>query len=127
MKELAELTGEKFIDISNVSYEGMRETIDYMLGVCMTTIHRIEDHITNSFIFAVGNKKYDNYTIDGAIKFWKERLTFGRLIQLIEESYEIEEIIHNSFILFLTQRNKIAHGLTKDERYDIDTIWDKKK
>ncbi|MEA4849272.1 MAG: hypothetical protein VB106_18725 [Clostridiaceae bacterium] len=71
MKELSELTGEKFIDISNVSYEGMRKTIDYMLGVCMTTIHRIEDHITSSFIFAVGNKKYDNYTIDEATKFWE--------------------------------------------------------
>ena len=50
MKELYELTGEKFIDISNVNYEGLRESIDLMLGVCLTTIHRIENHITSSFI-----------------------------------------------------------------------------
>jgi len=127
MKDLAEFTDEKFIDISNVSYEGMRETIDKMLGVCMTTIHRIENYITNSFIFAVGNKKYDNYTINEATKFWKNKFTFGKLIQLIEERYEIDEVVQKSFHLFLAQRNKIAHGLTKDERYDVDTIWGQKE
>lgn len=127
MKKLSEATGEKLIDISNVSYEGMRETIDSMLGVCITTIHRIEDYITSSFIFAVGNKKYDNYTIDKATRFWKDKFTFGKLIQLIEERYEIDEVIHRSLKLFLTQRNKIAHGLTKDVRYDVDTIWGQKE
>lgn len=127
IKELSELTGEEFIDISNVNYEGMRESIDRMLGVCMTTIHRIENYITSSFIFAVGNKKYDNYIINEATKFWKNKLTLGKLIQLIEERYEIDEVVHNSLILFLKQRNKIAHGLTKDERYDVDTIWGQKE
>lgn len=127
MKELSELTGEKFIDISSASYEGMRETIDYMLGVCMTTIHRIENYITSSFIFAVGNKKYSNYTINEATTLWKDKFTFGKLIQLIEDRYEIDQVVHNSLNLFLTQRNKIAHGLTKDERYDVDTIWGQKE
>lgn len=127
MKEISELTGEKFIDITNVSYEGMREAIDKMLGVCLTTIHRIEALITDSFIFAVGNKKYDRYTIDEVMKLWKKRFTFGQLIQLIQERYEIDETVYNSLRLFLIQRNKIAHGLTKDERYDIDTVWGQKE
>ncbi|MCR1897963.1 hypothetical protein NSA47_03040 [Irregularibacter muris] len=127
MKEVYELTGEKSIDISNVNYEEMRESIEHMLGVCMTTIHRIENYITSSFIFAVGNKKYGNYTINEATQLWRDKLTFGKLIQLIEERYEINEDVRKSLILFLTQRNKIAHGLTKDERYDIDTIWGQKE
>jgi hypothetical protein len=41
--------------------------------------------------------------------------SFGKLIELIEERYEIDEIVHNSLSLFLNQRNKITHGLTKDK------------
>lgn len=98
-----------------------------MLGTCITTIHRIENYITESFIFAIGNKKYDNYKITEVTKFWKEKFTFGKLIQLIEERYEIEPTIRRALDLFLIQRNKIAHGLTKDERYDIDTLWGQKE
>lgn len=127
MKQIAELNGEKFIDITNVSYEGMREVAERMLGICMTTIHKIEYLLTNSFIFAVGNKKYDDYTIGEAIKLWKEKFTFGRLIGLIKERHEFDETIDNALQLFLRQRNLIAHGLTKDERFDIDTEWGQKE
>lgn len=126
-KELAELTGDKFPDISNISYEGMRSTLDKMIGVCMTTIHRIENYITESFIFAIGNEKYGEFTIKEVTHLWKRKLTFGKLIKLIQERFEIDEDIHQALILFLTQRNKIAHGLTKDERYDIETIWGQKE
>lgn len=127
MKELSELTGEKFLDISNVNYDGMREAIDNMLGVSITTIHTIENYITESFIFAIGNNKYNEYTIKEATTYWKEKFTFGKLIQLIQERYEIKEVVHNALMLFLVQRNKICHGLTKDERYNIDTIWGQKE
>lgn len=127
IKEIVELDGKKFVDISNVTYEGMRETIDTMLGNAITTIHRIENYITESFVFAIGNKKYDDYTIKEATKYWKQKFTFGKLIQLIEERYEINKTIRNALDLFLVQRNKIAHGLTKDERYDIDTVWGQKE
>jgi len=72
MKQLAELSGEKFMDVSNVSYDGIEDVIDTLLGKCITLIHEIEDDITNSFIFAVGNSKYQNYTIEEAIKYWKK-------------------------------------------------------
>lgn len=127
MQELAELTGVKFPDISNVSYEGMRKTLDNMLGICITTIHKIENYITDSFIFAIGNEKYGEFTIKEVTKLWKRKLTFGKLIKLIQERYEIDEDIHHALILFLTQRNRIAHGLTKDERYEIETVWGQKE
>lgn len=124
MNEISEIKG---IDITKVTYEGMRETIDNMLGVSITTIHRIENYITESFVFAIGNKRYQEYTIREAMKYWKEKLTFGQLIQLIETSYDIDDTVRKALTLFLTQRNKIAHGLTKDERFDIDTIWGQKE
>ncbi|MDR0841458.1 MAG: hypothetical protein LBN26_08790 [Christensenellaceae bacterium] len=127
MKQIAELTGEKFPYSENVSYEGMRAVIDQMLGICITTIHKIENLLTNSFVFAVGNKKYADYTISSATELWKEKFTFGRLINLIKERYIIDETIDNALQLFLIQRNKIAHGLTKDDRFDIDTIWGQKE
>ncbi|MBU5292444.1 hypothetical protein KQH90_00150 [Anaerosalibacter bizertensis] len=102
-----ELTGEKSIDVLNVSYEGMIESIYNMLGVCITTIRRIENYITNFFIFAIGNKKYDNFTIKEATKLWKEKFTFRKLIKLIEERYEIDDEVKNSLKVFLIQRNKM--------------------
>lgn len=124
LKELYELDNEQILDTANVSYEGLDETIDRMLGQCMIIIHRIEDYITDSFIFAIGNKDYSNYTIR---KHWKEKLTFGKLINLMKYRFELDGDFENALQLFLMQRNKIAHGLTKDERFDIDTLWGKKE
>lgn len=127
LKEIYELDDKKFLDINNVSYDGIDETTDRLLGEALKTIHRIEDYITNSFIFAVGNKKYADYTINELTKLWKSKFTFGNLIKLMKEQFVINEDVENSLELFLYQRNKIAHGLTKDERFDIDTLWGKKE
>ena len=127
MKEVSDLTGDKLPDISNVNYEGMRDFIDKILGISITTIHRIEDYISKSFVFVVENKKYSKYTINELEKLLKKKYTLGKLIGLIEERYEINQDVYNSLQLFLEQRNKIAHGLTKDERFDIDTIWGAKR
>lgn len=127
MKELYELDKEHSFDISKVSYEGIENVIKDMLGEAIVIIHRIEDYISNSFIFAMGNKKYDNYTIEEARNLWKKKFTFGKLINLMEEKFIIQEDVKASLLLFLEQRNKIAHGLTKYERYDIDTLWGQKE
>lgn len=127
MKELAELTGDKFPNISNVSYEGMRSTLDNMIGICITAIHKIEKYITDSFIFAIGNERYGEYSIKEVTSLWKRKLTFGKLIKLIQERFEIDEDVYYALTLFLAQRNKIAHGLTMDERFDIDTVWGQKE
>lgn len=127
MKGLYELTGEKTLDISNVTYEGIEEVIENMLGYSLTLIHNIENDITNSFIFAVGNEKYKDYSVEEVTKYWKSKLTFGRLIELMESRFEIDPYVRMSLELFLVQRNKIAHGLTKDERYDIETFWGQKE
>lgn len=127
MKELYELTNEDELDISNVNDEGIEEVIDIMLGKALILIHEIENYIAKSYIFIIGNRKYKNYTINDAIRYLKDRLTLGNLINLMEEKYIIKEEIRNSLQLFLTQRNKIAHGLTKDERFDISTSWGQKE
>lgn len=127
MKELYELTGDEILDITNVTYEGIDETIENILGECLIIIHRIEDYITNSFIFAVGNEKYSEYSIKELTKHWKEKFTFGKLIGLMKERFNIKPDVENSLQLFLHQRNKIAHGITKDERFDIDSLWGKKE
>lgn len=127
LKEIYELAHEEKIDITNVSYEDMEEALNNIMGEALKMIHRIENYITNSFIFAVGNKKYNNYKINELSKLWKSKFTFGKLIQLMKEQFDINEDVENSLELFLYQRNRIAHGLTKEERYDIDTIWGQKE
>lgn len=127
MKELYEIDSDKKLDITNVSYEGIDDVISTMIGKSMVLVHKLEDYITNSFIFAVGNKKYSDFAISEVTKYWKKNLTFGKLINLMKENYDIDEDFEDSLQLFLQQRNKIAHGLTKEERYDIDTLWGKKE
>lgn len=127
MKELYEFDSDRKMDITDVSYVGVDEAIERMLGKAITTIHRIENYITESFIFGIGVERFSKYSIWKMTKFWKDKLTFGRLINLMEENFVINEDIRNSLQLFLTQRNKIAHGLTTDERYNIETLWGKKE
>lgn len=126
-KDLYEFNNKKKIDVSNISYEKIDDDIERLLGKAIITIHRIENYITESFIFGVGVERFSKYSIWEMTKFWKEKLTFGRLINLMEENFIINEDIKNSLQLFLTQRNKIAHGLITDERYNIETLWGKKE
>lgn len=127
MKELYEFDNDRKMDITNISYEGVDEVIERMLGKAITTIHRIENYITESYIFGIGVERFSKYPIWEMTKLWKDKLTFGRLINLMEENFIINEDIKKSLQLFLTQRNKIAHGLTMDERFNIDTFWGKKE
>lgn len=127
MKELYEFDSDRKMDITDVSYEGIDEAIERMLGKAITTIHRIENYITESYIFGIGVERFSKYPIWEMTKLWKDKLTFGRLINLMEENFIINDDIKKSLQLFLTQRNKIAHGLTMDERFNIDTFWGKKE
>lgn len=127
MSELYNMTSDKKLDYTNVSNEDIEEAIDRMLGKSITLVHEVEDNITNSFIFGADNDKYSGFTINEAINYWKKKFTFGRLIKLMEENFDIDEDVRNAFELFLQQRNKIAHGLTQEERYDINTLWGQKE
>jgi len=127
VKELLEFDSDLKINISNINYDNLDEIIEMLLGRSIIAIHRIENYITESYIFGVGVERFSKYSILEMMKLWKEKFTFGKLLNLMEENFVINNDIKNSLQLFLTQRNKIAHGLTTDERYDINTIWGKKE
>jgi hypothetical protein len=41
----------------------------------------------------------------------------------IEEAWDIEPTVKASLELFLESRNRLVHGLTTDEQFDIQTDW----
>jgi hypothetical protein len=90
----------------------------------MTRVQEIEHLIAHSFILGViiDSEKKKNKTIRNLVDSWK-RKTLGQMLRVIEENWDIEPMIHRSLRLFLDMRNKLVHGLTMSEQYDINTEW----
>lgn len=45
------------------------------------------------------------------------------MLKCIEEAWEIELILKANLELFLKNRNRLIHGITMDEQFDIRTHW----
>lgn len=98
-------------------------TLIHMLGHCVVRCHQIEDYIANSFIFGVSDSpKRKNETISEQTRRWK-RKTLGGMFKIVQENFEMEPLVEASFDLFRENRNRIIHGITTEERYDIETKW----
>lgn len=93
-----------------------------MLGGCVARCQEIERLIAHSFILGVSDFQKRQYTsIKTLIDSWKKK-TLGRLLALIEDSYEIEPSFKTCLSMFLSMRNTLIHGATTG-RYDINTAW----
>jgi hypothetical protein len=53
---------------------------------------------------------------------WK-RKTLGNMLKCIEEAWDIEPTLKAGLELFLASRNRLIHGITTEERFDIRTRW----
>jgi len=94
-----------------------------MLGMCVARCQQIEFYISHSFLLGISKKQKRKYTtISDLIDGWKSK-TLGKLLRSIDEAYEIEPLVRESFNLFLDMRNQLIHGITTSDKYDIETSW----
>jgi hypothetical protein len=45
------------------------------------------------------------------------------MLKSIEEGFEIHPALHAGYRLFLEMRNKLVHGLTTSDQFNIRTAW----
>jgi hypothetical protein len=105
-------------------YSSAQMTLLSLLGICVSRCQEIEHLIAHSFILAAmspSERKF-NRTISETISAWKKK-TFGQMIRSIEDGYETDPIVNNCLRLFLEMRNKLIHGLTTSDQFDINTSW----
>lgn len=80
-------------------YSERQNILFTLLGLCVARCQEIEHYIAHSFILAVSAREKRRYaTINDLVHAWKGKT-------------------------FLEQRNKLVHGLTTHEQYDIQTAW----
>lgn len=104
-------------------YTDTQSTLLLMLGICVARCQEIEHYISQSFVLGVSSKEKSKYkTISEFAAGWKKN-TFGQLIRTIEESYQLEENFKPALEHFLSCRNKLVHGITMTEEFDIHTSW----
>ncbi|MCE3198762.1 hypothetical protein [Paenibacillus sonchi] len=93
------------------------------IGLALTQCHEIEFLFSKSFIFSISEKQQKKYeTLNDFFKGW-EKKTLGGLFAAIQEAFDIETDIKMAMDLFLEMRNKLVHGITTTQRYDIHTDW----
>ena len=93
------------------------------LGICLATCQQIEHYIAHSFLLGISKKQKQKYkTLKDLRDGWR-RKTLGNMLKCIEEAWEIEPTFKANLELFLANRNRLIHGITTDERFDIRTHW----
>lgn len=93
------------------------------LGMCLIRCQQIEHYIAHSFLLGISKKQKAKYnTINDLRAGWKKK-TFGNMLLCIEEAWEIEPTVKAGLELFVECRNRLVHGLTTNERFDIRTDW----
>ncbi len=94
-----------------------------MLGRCLVRCQEIEHNLARSFIFcAPHKKKQKNKTISDLTAEWS-RLTFGQLIKMIKNDWEMLPELDGALDMYRHSRNLFIHRLCTDPRYDISTRW----
>ncbi|MGO8370741.1 hypothetical protein ACC808_20155 [Rhizobium ruizarguesonis] len=97
--------------------------VHQMLGRCLVRCQEIEKNLSNSFIFCAPQKnKPEGKTISDLQAEWK-RLTFGQLVKMIKNDWEMVPEVEGALDLFKNSRNLFVHRLCTDPRYDISTRW----
>lgn len=106
------------------TYSPSQMTLFSLLGICIARCQEIEHLIAHSFVLGAmaPSERRREQTIGELIKSWK-RKTLGQMLRIIDEGYEIEPTVRASFELFLKMRNRLVHGLTTDDQYDIRSSW----
>jgi hypothetical protein len=104
-------------------WKGRQVHLISMLGMSLARCQRIEFYITHAFLLGISKQQKAKYqTLDDLRKGW-EKKTLGQMLRAIEEAWEIEPTVKASFDLFRWQRNQLIHGITTNDRYDIQTSW----
>lgn len=103
------------------------EKLYVVLGVALSQCHEIEWLFAKSFIFGVSEKQKKKYrTLNDFFKGW-EKKTLGGLFSSMQEAFNIEYTTKMTLDLFLDMRNKLVHGITTTDRYNINTEWGRRE
>jgi hypothetical protein len=105
-------------------YSPSQMTIFTILGICVARVQEIEELISHSFVFSAmaPSERRLNLTIGESIDRWN-RKTLGQMLKTIDEGFEIHPKLQEGFRLFLEMRNRLVHGITTSEQFNIRTGW----
>ncbi|MGZ4107790.1 MAG: hypothetical protein ACXVO1_10685 [Tumebacillaceae bacterium] len=113
----------KYDNYDNEVEIDITEQLYAAIGLALTQCHEIEFLFSKSFVFALSEKQQKKYkTFNDFFKGW-EKKTLGGLFSAIQEAFDIESDVKIAFDVFLNMRNKLVHGITTTQRYDIHTDW----
>jgi hypothetical protein len=115
------------IEYNEKEYPDLETHLYSVMGIALSVCHEIEHYLSESFIFGITESQKRKYeTINDLWEGWSKK-TFGELIRLIQDGYNIEPIVKNGLELFRDMRNKLVHGITINERYNIHDEWGQKE
>jgi hypothetical protein len=130
-KAFDELNSEPYLGDYEYHEEDIWEQSDIhlfaALGMCVATCQQIEEYIANSFLLRISKKQKQQFgTINELKEGWKKK-TLGNMIKCIEEAWNIEPMLKANLLLFVSNRNRLIHGITTDDQYDVRTLWGQKE
>lgn len=112
-----------FKDREEDIYSPSQMSLFQILGLCLAKCQEIEHLIAHSFVFGLNEADKRRYvTIGDMREAWRKK-TFGQMLTSIKAAWLLEPTLERHLELFKSMRNKLVHGLTTSDRYNIHDPW----
>jgi hypothetical protein len=112
-----------FLEREEDIYSDSQMSLLQLLGICLARCQEIEYLIAHSFVLGLNEADKRRYvTIGNMRKAW-EKKTFGQMLSTIKEAWTLDPEFERHLELFKSMRNRLVHGLTTSDRYNISDEW----
>jgi hypothetical protein len=98
-----------------------------LMGGALTLMHEIESDLAHAIFVGLTEKQKRKYPTLSALIEARKKMTFGQLVGLMKEQWEITPEFDGFLDMFVEERNHLVHDLTVLPGFSVDKARDRKK
>lgn len=92
-----------------------------LLGLAVALCQEIESKFAQSILLAMTEKQRKKYTTFGELLVARDKMTFGQLVMLFKEDWDLKPEFEHLLDCFVRERNVVVHRLTILEGHGLRT------
>ncbi len=90
-----------------------------LMGLTLSILHEIEEDFSRAFLFGMTERDKKKGKTFGELLEDRDHMTFGRMVSIMKEKWELDPLLELFFDTFVKERNIFIHKLTKMDGYGI--------
>ena len=98
-----------------------------LMGLSLTVLHEIEENFSEAFFLGLNERDRRRGTTFSELRKTREKMTFGRMISIMREEWELHPLFDAFISFFAEERNFFIHKLTATKGYNIRLKRDRER